>query len=57
MPKAIFSILGKPAFGLLTIDTTLADPQITYDVMKIDGEKAASLTVKLSQLRFAPYPF
>ena len=53
MPNAIFSILGKPAFGLLTIDTTLADPQITYDVMKIDGEKSATLTVKLSQLKYS----
>ena len=53
MPNAIFSILGKPAFGLLTIDTTLDDPQITYDVMKIDGAKSATLTVKLSQLKYA----
>ncbi len=53
MPNAIFSILGKPAFGLLTIDTTLADPQITYDVMKIDGAKSATLMVKLSQLKYA----
>ena len=54
MPNAIFSILGKPAFGLLTMDTTLDDPQITYDVMKIDGAKSATLTVKLSQLKFTP---
>ncbi|MFC1763258.1 alkaline phosphatase D family protein [Planctomycetota bacterium] len=54
MPNAIFSILGKPAFGLLTIDTTLTDPQITYDVIKIDNEKVATLTVKHSQLKFAP---
>lgn len=53
MPNAIFSILGKPAFGLLTIDTTLSDPQITYDVIKIDGAKSATLTVKLSQLKYA----
>jgi len=52
MPNAIFSIVGKPAFGLLTMDTTLDDPQITYDVMKIDGQKSATLTVKLSQLKF-----
>ncbi len=52
MPNAIFSILGKPAFGLLTFDTTKPDPEITYEVVKIDNKVAASLTVKKSQLTF-----
>ena len=50
--KAIFSILGKPAFGLLTFDFSKDDPEIIYQVVKIDNKVAAELVVKRSQLSF-----
>ena len=53
MPGAIFTSLGKPAYGLLTIDTTLSDPEIRYDVVKIDNTVDGTLTVKKSQLGFS----
>jgi alkaline phosphatase D len=52
MPQAIFSILGKPAFGMLTFDFTKDDPEIIYQVVKIDNEIVAELVVKRSQLSF-----
>ncbi|NQV33109.1 MAG: alkaline phosphatase D family protein [Phycisphaeraceae bacterium] len=50
MPGALFSSLGKPAYGLLTFDTTLNDPEIRYDVVKIDDKIDGTLVVKKSQL-------
>ncbi len=47
---AIFSYNDPQSFGLVTFDTTVADPQVTYDVVNIDGEKPHSLTVKRSEL-------
>jgi alkaline phosphatase D len=47
---AIFSYNKPQSFGLVTFDTTLADPQVTYEVVNIDGEKPHSITVKRSQL-------
>jgi alkaline phosphatase D len=47
---AIFSYNKLQSFGLVTFDTTLADPQVTYEVVNIDGEKPHSITVKRSQL-------
>lgn len=53
MPGALFTSLGKPAYGLLTIDTTLDDPEIRYDVVKIDNTVDGTLKVKKSQLSFS----
>jgi len=53
MPGAIFTSLGKPAYGLLTIDTTISDPEIRYDVVKIDDTVDGTLVVKKSQLSFS----
>ena len=50
-PEAIFSILGKPAFGKLTFDFTKDDPEIIYQVVKIDGKIVAELIVKESELK------
>ncbi|MDG2128633.1 MAG: alkaline phosphatase D family protein [Fuerstiella sp.] len=47
---AIFSYNDPQSFGLVTFDTTLDDPQVTYDVVNIDGEKPHSLTVRRSEL-------
>ena len=48
---AIFSYNKPQSFGLVTFDTTLADPQVTYEVVNIDGDKPHSLTVARSQLQ------
>ncbi len=47
---AIFSYNKPQSFGLVTFDTTVADPQVTYEVVNIDGEKPHSITVKRSKL-------
>ncbi len=52
MPGAIFTSLGKPAYGLLTFDTTLRDPEIRYDVVKINNTVDGTLVIKKSQLSF-----
>ena len=53
MPGALFTSLGRPAYGLLTIDTTLNDPEIRYEVVKIDDTVDGTLVVKKSQLSFS----
>lgn len=47
---AIFSYNKPQSFGLVTFDTTAADPQVTYEVVNIDGQKPHSITVKRSEL-------
>ena len=47
---AIFSYNEPQSFGLVTFDTTLKDPQVTYDVVNIDGQRPHSVTVKRSEL-------
>ena len=49
---AIFSYNKPQSFGLVTFDTTIDDPQVTYEVVNINGEKPHSITVKRSQLAF-----
>lgn len=50
MPAAIFSYNEKQSFGWVTFDTTSDDPQVTYDVISIDDEEVASVTICRSQL-------
>jgi alkaline phosphatase D len=52
MPGALFGYNAKCSFGLLTLDTLRNDPQITYDVVNIDGETVNSLTIHKSELTF-----
>ncbi len=47
---AIFSYNKPQSFGLVTFDTTLNDPQVTYEIVNIDGEIPHSLTVQRSEL-------
>ena len=47
---AIFSYNKPQSFGLVTFDTMAADPQVTYEVVNIDGEKPHSITVRRSEL-------
>lgn len=42
---ALLSYNAKQSFGLVHFDTTAADPQVTYEVVTIDGEKVHSLVV------------
>ena len=50
MKQAEFSWNKSQGFGLLTFDTTLADPTVTYQIRSIDDEAVHTFTVKRSQL-------
>ena len=50
VPGALFAYNDKCSFGLLTFDTLRDDPQVTYEIVNIDGEAVHSLTVNKSQL-------
>jgi alkaline phosphatase D len=49
----LFGYNKKCSFGLLTFDTTAADPEVTYQVVSIDDEPVGSLTIQRSELSFA----
>jgi len=51
MKEAIFSYNAKQSFGLVELDTTVADPKITYSVWNIDGEKVHEMSLRHSQLK------
>lgn len=48
---ALFSYNKPQSFGLVTFDTTLPDPQVTYEVVNIEGQRPHSITVKRSELQ------
>ena len=48
---AIFSYNELQSFGLVIFDTTVEDPQVTYQVVNIDGDTPHSITVKRSELK------
>lgn len=50
-PGALFSYNKKDSFGRLTIDTTKADPEVTYQIFNIDNELIETLKIRGSQLR------
>jgi len=52
--NAIFAVGGGPKFGRLTFKLKKKDPRLIYDVLDLEGEVAASLKVKLSELTIAP---
>jgi len=47
---SLFSYNKKCSFGLLTFDTTVADPSVTYEIINIDNEVVHTFTLKKSQL-------
>ena len=49
---ALFGYNEKCSFGLLSFDTTKADPEMTYDIVNIDNEVMHSLTIKRGELTF-----
>ena len=50
MKAAEFSYNAKQSFGLVSFDTTLDDPAVTYAVRNIDGKEVFSRTLKRSTL-------
>jgi alkaline phosphatase D len=52
VPGAIFGYNKKCSFGLLTFDTTLADPEVTFQIVNIDNEIINTLRLRKSQLTF-----
>lgn len=50
VPSALFGYNKKCSFGLLSFDTTLPDPQVTYQIINIDKEVIHTLSLKRSQL-------
>ena len=50
MPKALFGYNEKQSFGLLTFDTTLPDPIVTYKIVSIDNEIVHELTIRKSEI-------
>ncbi|WP_068130607.1 alkaline phosphatase D family protein [Roseimaritima ulvae] len=48
---AIFSFNKPQSFGLVSFDTTAEDPQVTYEVVDIDGNKPHAITVHRSELQ------
>jgi alkaline phosphatase D len=50
MPGALFGYNEKCSFGLLKFDTTISDPQVTYQIINIDNKVIHTLVLKKSQL-------
>ena len=49
---ALFGYNEKQSFGLLTFDTTLPDPVVTYQIYSIDNELIYTLDVKRSEISY-----
>ena len=49
-PGAIFGYNEKQSFGLLSFDTTISDPTVTFRIISIDNEPIHSLTLKHSEI-------
>jgi alkaline phosphatase D len=47
---SLYSYNEKPHFGRLRVDTTKADPTITYDIINIENQVVHSTTLNRSQL-------
>ncbi len=52
MEQSMFGYNSKCSFGLLSFDTTLKDPSLTYHIHSIDDEPVHQHTLRLSQLVF-----
>lgn len=52
VPGTLFDYNDKCSFGLLSFDTTCDDPQVTYEIVNIDGQSVHSLTLNQSSLSF-----
>ena len=50
MPGSLFGYNEKCSFGLLSFDTTLSDPTVTYQIISIDNEPVHTLTIRKNRL-------
>jgi alkaline phosphatase D len=50
IPESLFGYNEKQSFGLLTFDTTLPDPTVTYQIYSIDDELIYTLEVMRSEI-------
>ena len=50
IPGALFGYNKKCSFGLLRFDTTIPDPQVSYQIINIDNEVIHTFSLKKSQL-------
>jgi hypothetical protein len=48
--EEIFGYNKKPSFGLLSFDTAISDPTVTFGIISIDNEPIHSLTLKHSEI-------
>jgi len=51
-PGALFGYNEKCSFWLLTFDTTILDPQVTFQIINIDNEVIYTISLKKSQLTY-----
>ncbi|MDC0325151.1 alkaline phosphatase D family protein [bacterium] len=51
MEKSLFGYNAKRSFGLLSFDTTLKDPSLTYHIQSVDDEPIYRHTLRLSELQ------
>lgn len=51
-PGMLFGHNEKNTFGMLRFDTTVEDPQVTYEIIDIDGESIWSHKLQLSELHY-----
>jgi len=49
-PGAIFAYNEKQSFGLLSFDTAIPDPTVTFQIISIDNEPIHGLTLKHSEI-------
>jgi len=47
---ALFGYNEKPSFGMLSFNTKIDDPSVTYDIFSIDGDKINSIILTRSQI-------
>ena len=52
MEGSLFGYNEKQSFGLLTFDTTLPDPTVTYQIYSIDDDLIYTLAVKRSEISY-----
>jgi alkaline phosphatase D len=50
VPGALFAYNEKCSFGLLTFETARDDPQVTFEIVNIDGKSIDSLTLSKREL-------
>jgi alkaline phosphatase D len=52
MPKALFGYNQKQSFGLVTFDTRIQEPNVSFQIYNIDNQLIHTLKVKLSEISY-----